>query len=860
MRTAIVIPARYASTRLPAKPLLRETGKYLVQHVYEQAPPGPAASRRSSSPPTTRGSSPPSRASAAGPCMTRARPPVRHRPRRRGRPVARRRRRRQPAGRRAADRPGRRSTCSPTCSERDPAADMATLAVPIADEDAYRNPNCVKVVCDGRGRALYFSRSPIPFVRDGRPDFAASRRASSSTSASTPTAASVPAGLSPSCRPHPLEQLEKLEQLRVARRRVDDPRRGRRPRRPRRGHARGLRSVSSPSTGPDEPAGAACAGPRNGPRRDRFRYSDWRRESHRRPRASDPSPSRPAGDLPRMAKHIFVTGGVVSSLGKGLTCASIGMLLEHRGLRVRLQKFDPYINVDPGHDEPVPARRGLRPRRRRRDRPRPRPLRAVHQRPPHPRLQLHHRQDLPVGHPEGARGATTRARPSRSSRTSPTRSRPPSASWPTDDVDVVITEIGGTVGDIEGLPFLEAIRQFALDVGKRELPVHPPDARPLPEGGRRAEDQADAALASARCGRSASSPTSSSAGPSSRSAPRTSDKIALFCNVEPRGGHRGARQGVQHLRGAARAWSNNRLDDLIVEQLGLQGRAARHRRLARDGRPDHAPRPRGDDRRRRQVHEAPRRLQVGLRVARPRRASPTARGCIVRRVEAEEVEQRRGRAGCSAGVDGILVPGGFGMRGIEGKIEAIRYAREQRHPVLRHLPGHAVRGDRVRPQRARPGRRQHAPSSTRTRQHPVDLPDGRAARRSRERGGTMRLGRVRRAGSRRTAWPAQAYGARRDQRAAPPPLRVQQRLPRARSSEHGLRRHRHEPRRRRSSRSSSCPTTRGSWPSSSTPSSSRSRPRPTRCSATSSPPALSHRAEKKADPGRSRGHALAGAS
>ena len=69
-------------------------------------------------------------------------------------------------------------------------------------------------------------------------------------------------------------------------------------------------------------------------------------------------------DGERMTKHIFVTGGVVSSLGKGLTCASIGMLLEHRGLRVRLQKFDPYINVDPGHDEPLPARRGLRARRR----------------------------------------------------------------------------------------------------------------------------------------------------------------------------------------------------------------------------------------------------------------------------------------------------------------------------------------------------------------------------------------------------------------------------------------------------------------------------------------------------------------
>ena len=215
-----------------------------------------------------------------------------------------------------------------------------------------------------------------------------------------------------------------------------------------------------------------------------------------------------------MAKHIFVTGGVVSSLGKGLTCASIGMLLEQRGLRVRLQKFDPYINVDPGtmspyqHGEVYVLDDGAET-----------DLDLGHYErftnaPLTPRLQLHDRQDLPVGHPEGARRAITWARPSRSSRTSPTRSRRRSASWPTDDVDVVITEIGGTVGDIEGLPFLEAIRQFALDVGKRELPVHPPDAGPLPEGGRRAQDQADAALASARCGRSASSPTSSSAAPS----------------------------------------------------------------------------------------------------------------------------------------------------------------------------------------------------------------------------------------------------------------------------------------------------------------------------------------------------------
>ena len=77
-------------------------------------------------------------------------------------------------------------------------------------------------------------------------------------------------------------------------------------------------------------------------------------------------------------RYIFVTGGVVSSLGKGIAAASIGRLLVSRGLKVALQKFDPYINVDPGHDVAVPARRGLRHRGRRRDRPRPRPLRALH--------------------------------------------------------------------------------------------------------------------------------------------------------------------------------------------------------------------------------------------------------------------------------------------------------------------------------------------------------------------------------------------------------------------------------------------------------------------------------------------------
>jgi 3-deoxy-manno-octulosonate cytidylyltransferase (CMP-KDO synthetase) len=212
MRTAIVIPARYASTRLPAKALLRETGKYLVQHVFEQA-------RRVRGVETVIIATDDSRIVSAvesfggRAVMTRAD---------------------HPSG---SDRvaevarsldvdvivnvQGDEPLIDPTSLElladllrRDPKAEMATLAMPIANEETYRNPNCVKVVCGEGGKALYFSRSPIPFVRDGEPNFAqtpahflhhlglyAYRRAALLRLATLP--------------PHPLEQLEKLEQLRA---------------------------------------------------------------------------------------------------------------------------------------------------------------------------------------------------------------------------------------------------------------------------------------------------------------------------------------------------------------------------------------------------------------------------------------------------------------------------------------------------------------------------------------------------------------------------------------------------------------------------------------------------------------------
>src|SRR6202008_1264794 len=169
--------------------------------------------------------------------------------------------------------------------------------------------------------------------------------------------------------------------------------------------------------------------------------------------------------MSKTTKHIFVTGGVVSSLGKGLTSASIGMLLERRGLQVRMQKLDPYINVDPGTMSPY--QHG-----------------EVYV------LDDGSETDLDLGHYERFTsspltrdsnyttgqiylavinkerrgeflGKTVQVIPHITNEIKSVIQR-----LAADDVDVVITEIGGTVGDIESQPFLEAIRQFSLDVGK----------------------------------------------------------------------------------------------------------------------------------------------------------------------------------------------------------------------------------------------------------------------------------------------------------------------------------------------------------------------------------------------------------
>lgn len=211
MRVAVVIPARFASSRLPGKPLLRDTGKYLIQHVYERAREAECAADVIVATDDDRIFAA-VREFGGRPVMTREdHPSGTDR-------VA------EVAAHLASDvvinLQGDEPQLDPRAIDllaglmRDSAADMATLAVPVADLDTYRSPNVVKVVCDDRGRALYFSRAPIPFVRDSVPDFAARparflqhvgiyayRRDFLLKIAGAP--------------PHPLEQAEKLEQLRV---------------------------------------------------------------------------------------------------------------------------------------------------------------------------------------------------------------------------------------------------------------------------------------------------------------------------------------------------------------------------------------------------------------------------------------------------------------------------------------------------------------------------------------------------------------------------------------------------------------------------------------------------------------------
>ncbi len=378
-----------------------------------------------------------------------------------------------------------------------------------------------------------------------------------------------------------------------------------------------------------------------------------------------------------MTKHIFVTGGVVSSLGKGLTSASIGMLLEQRGLKVRMQKLDPYINVDPGTMSPY--QHG-----------------EVYV------LDDGSETDLDLGHYErftNSRldrdsnyttgqiylsviekerrgeflGKTVQVIPHITNEIKAALAKPAGP-----DVDVVITEIGGTVGDIESQPFLEAIRQFALDVGKENcLYIHLTLVPYLKAAAELKTKPTQHSVGQLRqigiqpdilvCR------TEQSLSHDDRS------KIALFCNV-PIEAVIEEKDKDFSIYEVPISLVEHGMDELIVRKLGLKAGP-----LNLDGWRDLLHRLRNPE------HEIT--IAVVGKYAEHRDAYKSIYEALdhagihhrakvhIERIHSEAVE-REGVEKLLANVDGILVPGGFGERGIEGKVDAVHFARSRGIPFF----------------------------------------------------------------------------------------------------------------------------------------------------------------------------------
>ena len=404
------------------------------------------------------------------------------------------------------------------------------------------------------------------------------------------------------------------------------------------------------------------------------------------------------------AKYIFVTGGVVSSLGKGLAAASIGCLLESRGLRVNLMKFDPYLNVDPGtlspfqHGEVFVTDDGAE-------------------------------TDLDLGHYE----RFTHARLSRDNNLTTgriyeqiiTKERRGDYLGKTvqviphvtneiknamrkvaTDADVTIVEIGGTVGDIESLPFLEAIRQMRQEFGRENTVfVH---VTLVPWIGAAQELKTKPTQHSVKELLSIGiQPDILLCRTDRFLAHEIKSKIALFCNLEERAVI--AAKDVASIYEVPLTFAQEGVDKLALKYLHIDAKEpdlARWKSLV-----ERCYNPRDE-------------VSIGivgkyveyedsyksLKEALVHGALAYDLKLRVTWIEAEGLESKhpgdRQYEEQLAGFDGILVPGGFGKRGIEGMLNAIRYARENASALLWHLPGHADRVHRVCPQCVRPGRRQ----------------------------------------------------------------------------------------------------------------------------------------------------------
>ncbi|MFP6621091.1 MAG: CTP synthase [Pirellulaceae bacterium] len=378
-----------------------------------------------------------------------------------------------------------------------------------------------------------------------------------------------------------------------------------------------------------------------------------------------------------MTKHIFVTGGVVSSLGKGLTSASIGMLLERRGLRVKMQKLDPYINVDPGTMNPY--QHG-----------------EVYV------LDDGSETDLDLGHYERfTHGPLTRdsnyttgqiyqsviEKERRGEFLGKTVQVIPHitneikhviAKLADQDTDVVITEIGGTVGDIESLPFLEAIRQFPIDAGKENcLYIHLTLVPYLKAAGELKTKPTQHSVGQLRA--IGIQPDILICRTEREISLDDREKIALFCNV-PLEAVIEERDKDFSIYEVPIELVENRLDDLINEKLDLGGTSLElddWRDLLHGLRNPQSEISIAVVGKYAEHKDAYKSIYESLDHAGMHHRAQIRIG----RIQSETLE-REGPERLLSGYDGVLVPGGFGERGIEGKVEAIRFARERGIPFF----------------------------------------------------------------------------------------------------------------------------------------------------------------------------------
>ncbi len=373
-------------------------------------------------------------------------------------------------------------------------------------------------------------------------------------------------------------------------------------------------------------------------------------------------------------KYIFVTGGVVSSLGKGLTAAALGALLELRGLTVRIQKFDPYLNVDPGtmspfqHGEVYVLEDGAE-------------------------------TDLDLGHYERfTSGKLSRLNSLSSGQiyeaviqkerrgdylgktvqviphvTNEIKARIAAGGK---DTDVLITEIGGTTGDIEGLPFLEAMRQFALEHAPRDVAfIHVTLVPYLNAAGELKTKPTQQSVAKLReIGIQPHVLVCRTDHPLDHD---LRDKLSLFCNVPVKAVIE-CRDVDTSIYQLPLALQKEGMDQLVLDLLGITTPPPSTNIwegiVARILNPKHEVTI-GVVGKYIELQDAYKSVYESITHA------GIANNCkvVVRRIDAEDVEKKGGLA-LLKGLDGILVPGGFGDRGTEGKIAAAKYARENKIP------------------------------------------------------------------------------------------------------------------------------------------------------------------------------------